>query len=232
MNVYVINMDRDEGRLLVVGSRLRDLGVPYIRSCAIDAKELHPQELNAAVNRFRSWCALGRPIRRGEIGCAMSHYAIYKQISEPACVLEDDVILADEFPNVLDKVGEWIDPIKPQVVLLSNHSKDVQVSAGVFPASSDMYAEGYVITPAAAQALLAANRPMQRPCDHWGVWAKRGIIELYHAFPTVCSQDQSKYASGTVGDDCFRVSDLGAVCWLVHKGMRVIGKTLDAILPV
>lgn len=95
-----------------------------------------------------------------------------------------------------------------------------------------MYTEGYVITPVAAQSILRVNWPLQRPCDHWGVWAKRGIIELYHAIPTVCSQDQSQFVSGTVDAKSFKVSYLNFVQWIVHKMKRVVGKTLDNILPL
>ncbi|MBR3222449.1 MAG: glycosyltransferase family 25 protein [Kiritimatiellae bacterium] len=232
MNVYVINMDRDRDRMQAIGQQLERLQVPYNRFRAVDAKRLDKSELKGAVNGFRWWCALGRPIRIGEIGCAMSHYAIYRQMETPVCILEDDVILADDFSSVLERVEEWLDCSRPQVVLLSNHSSKVNQNAGIFPAVSDMYAEGYVITPLAARRLVGVNWPMQRPCDHWGAWARRGLIELYHSFPTVCSQDQSRYASGTVDKGCFKVSELSKVRWLLHKGLRLVGKTLDKILPL
>ena len=178
---------------------------------------------------------MGRPCRVGEIGCALSHYEIYRQIGDdPICVLEDDVVLDERFKTVLEHVEKFIDVNKSQVVLLSNHSKQRSETEvlSIVSSKSDMYTEGYVITPKAAEALMKSNLPMQTPCDWWGRWVRRGVIELYHAFPTVCSQDQSQYVSGTVGVDCFKVSDLGAVRWLAHKCMRVIGKTIDAMLPL
>lgn len=235
MNVYVINMDRDQNRMRAVSRQLEERGVSYSRFSAIDAKRLPQTELDGAVSHFRWWCAVGRPVRTGEIGCAMSHYAIYKQmVDRPVCILEDDVLLDGRFNAVLEHVEKFIDVEKSQVVLLSNHSKKRCRNEGfpILPALSDMYTEGYVITPRAAQVLLRANLPMQCPCDWWGRWVGRGLIELYHAFPTVCSQDQSQYASGTVDSNAFNVKNLSLGRFCLHKFLRLIGKTIDMVLPL
>ncbi len=232
MKVFVINLDRDVERMKVIDARLHELNVEYERASARDAKLLNLNENDGSVNRFRWWCAIGRPVRAGEIGCALSHYDLYRKISEPVCILEDDVIIEDQFIDVLKRVEEWINPKLTQVVLLSNHTKKKYNDNGMYKTESDMYTEGYVITPAAAKALINANYPLQRPCDHWGFWAKRGIIELYHAIPTVCSQDQSQFVSGTVDVKSFNVSKLNSVQWVLHKAKRVVGKTLDNILSL
>lgn len=230
MKVFVINLDKDRDRWASVSSQLDRLNVPYERVSAVYAKELPQVELERAVNRFRWWCSQGRPIRVGEIGCAMSHYSIYRNMTEPVCVLEDDVILAKDFEDRIKEVRAWLDIRKPQVVLLSNHSSESGL--GIRPSKGDQYTEGYILTPLAATALLNVNWPLQRPCDHWWRWARSGIIQLYHAFPTVCRQDQSQYESGTSFPGCFRVDELGRVRWLAHKVLRIIGKLLDWILPL
>ncbi len=230
MKVYLINLDKDRERLLAADAQLKRLGVLYERVSATYAKELSKKILSSAINRFRWWCAIGRPVMIGEIGCAMSHYGIYRKIVEPICVLEDDVILDSKFLEVLQMVENWIDPQKPQVVLLSNHTKECGM--GIVRTRSDMYTEGYVLTPVAAKALLKANWPMQTPCDHWGRWVRLGLIQLYHAYPTVCSQNQNQYMSGTVDDGCFDVKRLGLVGYLFHKAKRIIGKVVDLCLLV
>lgn len=230
MKVYLINLDKDKERLAAADAQLTRLGVAYERVRAVYAKELSQAELDAAVNKRRWKLAVGRPVRAGEIGCAMSHYMVYREMTEPVCMLEDDVILDERFQAVLKTVDQWIDPNRPQVVLLSNHTREI--GSGIVRTQGDMYTEGYVITPSAAQALLKANWPMQVPCDHWGRWVGRGLIELYHAFPTVCRQDQAQYESGTVDKGCFRVSELGPVAWAWHKAKRLMGKTLDRMLPL
>lgn len=235
MRIKLINLKRDAARLRAANAQLRKIGLSYERFEAVDAKTLSKVACRQSVNSFRWWCAVGRPIRIGEIGCAMSHYSIYRKMTEPVCVLEDDVILDSRFPHVLDYVERHLDLSRPQVVLLSNHTRCVPAVSGqptIQVARGDMYTEGYVITPLAAQALLRANWPLQTPCDHWGRWVKRGIIELYHAFPTVCRQDQAQYVSGTVDSNCFKVANLSPVRFAIHKFKRLIGKIIDIMLPL
>lgn len=235
MKSFLINLDRDVERLKAADAQLKRLGIPYERVSAVSGRDLDMETRKKSVNRFRWWCAVGRPTRLGEIGCAMSHYKIYRRITDEkmplACVLEDDVILDERFPAVLKTVEFFVDPSRPQVVLLSNHTAFKSSTSCVLPAKKDMYTEGYVITALAAKALSSVNWPMQTPCDHWGRWVKRGVIELYHAFPTVCSQDQKHYASETVDAGCFDVSKLSFPRWFFHKCCRLAGKAIDGFLP-
>ena len=236
MKVYLINLDKDVERLTAADAQLRRLGVDYERVAAVYAKDLTPEEKRRAVKRFRWRCATGLEVRDGEIGCALSHYGIYRRIveqNEPACVLEDDVILDKEFKSVLEFVAGRLDLSRPMVVLLTNHTwKEIvsETRPALVPAITDQYAEGYVMTPRAAVALLKANWPLQVPCDHWGRWAKQGVIELFHAIPTVCSQDQKQYASGTVGVGVGWASDLPFGRRMVYKLKRLLGLSYDKIL--
>ena len=235
MKILLINLDRDVSRLNAATKQLLAVGIDFVRIPAMDARSMPRLHLLHKVNLFRWWCAVGRPVRLGEIGCALSHYSIYKQMhNEPVCILEDDVILDSRFKEVLEYVEHKIDLTKSQVVLLSNHSNDTfgDNSIHIESAKRDMYTEGYVITPKAAHALLKANLPLQCPCDWWGRWVSRGIIELYHAFPTVCSQDQSQYESSTAGPGIFNVANLGPLPYAVHKCKRVVGKIIDRVLPL
>lgn len=240
MKVYLINLDKDIERLAAADAQLKRLGVDYERVSAVYAKELPQEELDGAVNKFRWWCAMGREARVGEIGCAMSHYMIYRKIIAEkipiACILEDDVILDDRFPEVLKNIEAKYDLDEPSVVLLSDHTKREGVSAGAETGFAlecsrrDMFAEGYVLGGICSRHLLASNWPMQVPCDHWGRWVKTRMIKLYHARPTVCSQDQSQYESETAGVGFFDVKNLKVVPLAFHKLKRLIGKIIDGVL--
>lgn len=234
MNVFLVNLDKDVERMQAADAQLRSLNVAYERISAVYGKDLTQAERDAAVNKFRWWCAIGRPIGLGEIGCALSHYRLYRRMIDEnisyACILEDDVILTPEFPKQLKSVEQWLDITKPQAVLLSNHTREMSEAWQILPAKKDMYTEGYILTQQAAKALLKANLPMQVPCDHWGRWVKMKAIELYHAFPTVCTQDQAQYVSGTVDSTRFNVANLPFPMLVLHKVKRVIGKLVDLIL--
>ena len=230
MKVYLINLDANKDRLLAADSQLSRMGVMYRRISAIYGKALPNDEKETAVNHFRLWFSLGRQLRDGELGCAMSHYSVYHKLIEEncpcACILEDDVLLDEEFPHAINEVEAWLHPSIPQVVLLSNHSVDK--GRGIVRSQGDMYTEGYILTRSAAEALLKANWPLCAPCDHWRRWVIRGDIELYHYFPTVCRQDQSQYQSNTGGG--FVVAKLPLFLWILHKMKRSVGKPLDALM--
>ena len=242
MKVYLINLNKDVERLAAADTQLKRLGVDYERISAVYAKELSRKELDGAVNKFRWWCAMGREPRVGEIGCAMSHYKIYRKIIAEkiplACILEDDVILDDRFPEVLKNIEANYNQDEPSVVLLSDHTEREDVSPGdesgfaLESSLKDMFAEGYVLGCVCSRQLLAANWPLQVPCDHWGRWVKTGMIKLYHARPTVCSQDQSQYESGTADVGFFDVKNLKALPFVLHKLKRFVGKFVDSLLLV
>ena len=239
MRVFLINLDKNKDRLERSTLRLNALGVSFERVEAIYGKDLSIDDKKKAVNNFRWWCAQGRKVRDGEIGCALSHFKIYQKMQderiECACILEDDNIYSDEFSTVLNQVEKLMDPSLPQVVLLSNYTDAVPVSKEVKISSTrnDYTTASYIITRLAASALMRANYPIQVPCDYGRRWVRRNIISLYHSIPAVCKQEDRKiYGSDVETPDMERVSDFGPLKWLVHKLKRLIGVTIDRMLPL
>lgn len=245
MKVFLINLKKNADRLLQSKKRLDELGVAFERVEAIYGKDLSPEEKRRSVNKFRWWCAQGRKIREGEIGCALSHYKIYRRMIadkiDYACILEDDNLYEDNFKYVLDNVDKLIDPCKPQVILLSNKvNKTVNVSKTVsqtdvtiVAAKRDMGAYSYVLTSLAAKNILNANFPMHVPCDYWLRWVRLGLINLYNAIPTVCHPcPMNQYGSDIEIGSVQRVSDYGIVRLLLHKAKRLIGCAIDSLIPV
>lgn len=247
--MFLINLKKNKERLLQAQARLGKLGVEFERIEAVYGKELSPEEKQKAVNRFRWWCAQGRKIRDGEIGCALSHYMIYKRmVAEKiscACILEDDNAYRENFAVVVEEIANRVDVMKPQVVLLTNLTDDRAAGQGVEirRTVSDSTASAYIITLPAAKALLTANLPMHVPCDYWVRWTKRGLIELYHAFPTLAAQDgrqlcingiktNKEFTSDIEVGKVDRVSEYGITSFLFHKAKRLIGFVIDSLLPL
>lgn len=232
MKVLVVNLDRNPERFVSVSRRLSELGVEFERISAVDGSALAPEVRRDSVNRFRWWCAVGRTPSPAEIGCAKSHYGIYERISEPVCVIEDDVEISADFQKVLRQVGDFLDPSRPQVVLLSDRfgrrqEKDV-VADAVVRSRKGLFTDGYVITPSAARALLKLNGRLSVPCDWWARWVRCGAIELYHA-PTVIRQRRELFGSSTsaLRNSRPRPSFFRLV---VHKGLRLVGRSLDWLM--
>jgi hypothetical protein len=134
-----------------------------------------------------------------------------------------------------------LDPLRSQVALLSNHACFVggggnghagfrsppdDCTFELRPTVWDMFAEGYVVTRAGAAALLKVNYPMITPCDAWSRFVAKKAVELYHAFPTTCSQDKENFASSTFVNGLV-VKNLPWWRWLLHKLCRCVGVIID-----
>lgn len=229
MKVYLVNLDRDVEKLAFMMRQLAALGIAYERVPAVYGKAMAASELKKMYRPFRWWCAVGRPIVPAEVGCASSHFGIYARLKarEAVCILEDDVVLDAAFVERLREVERFVDVEKPQVVMLSSHNQP-RDGVGIVRSSDAMCTDAYVITPPAAEAILRANRPLIVPCDHWRRWVECGLIELYHALPTVARQDQVTFV-GTTSEgrrDERRLS----VKFFWRKLGRLVGKPLDRLL--
>ena len=206
----------------------------FERFPAVSGKDLPIETRAKAYRHFRWWCAVGRPIREGEIGCALSHYGVYRKMLSwnipLACVFEDDVLIEGNLRSSLAEVEAFCDSDKPQVFLLSNHTKKRESAHGIRRSCGDRHAESYVLTKAAASSLLKANCPMAVPCDYWDRWAGSGVIELYHVFPTICRPNEADYASGTAPSGSFNVRNLPMLPFMFHKAKRLVGVCIDSFL--
>lgn len=238
MKVYVINLAKNAGRLNEISKRLNALAVPYERIVAILGAALSKNDKRRKVNRLAWWCFKGYLPRDGEIGAALSHQLVYREMREKGldycCVLEDDTVMDERFPEQLGRIAEWIDPARPQVILLSNYTKESSLEWDIKLTCSDSSAEAYVITRTAANVLLNINNPVRVPSDLWSHWVKRGVIELYHAFPTVIIpawRTDASYKSDVTPDnaivaDVRRMSLVRKISW---KMCRFIGITLGRV---
>ena len=236
MKLFLINLDRDKERFAFVDGQLKRLNVDYERVSGVDAKSLSPAERAKAFSPFRWWCTMGRPVADGEIGCALSHYAIYRRMADDealayCCILEDDVELSSQLISTLCTVERWIDPAKPQVVLLNDHqNKYGDLPSGIHRSRfGGTCTDGYVLTRVAAKNLLEANLPIIVPCDTWWRWVRQGRIELYHAVPAVVRQKQDVFGSST-DVNRVNVSKLSLTKWFLYKAKRTVGKALDTCL--
>lgn len=233
MKVYIINLARNHDRWEHMARQLERFGFHYERIEAVDGKALSEEDRHEAFSSFRWWCAMGRPVVPAEIGCALSHYKIYRQMVDEetlpyCCILEDDIALSPQFNSTLQEIERWIVPTKPQVVILNDHQKKYgNLSTGIHRSCyGGSCTDGYVLTRVAARNLLGANLPIIVPCDTWGRWVRLGRIELYHAVPAVVRQMQDTFGTST-SEGRMDVSKLPLPRRLMYKVKRVVGKALD-----
>lgn len=78
----------------------------------LDGIALFPSWMIASSNRWWS-----RPLKKGEVACAISHWSCWKRAHEEdahtALILEDDIVFADDFGHRLRCVLQQLDRLDP-----------------------------------------------------------------------------------------------------------------------
>lgn len=98
---YLINLDRSPERLATMVSRLDDLGIEFERIPGVDGMSLSEDEFGRQTSENRYY----KPIRRGEVGCQLSHLKALARFLDSdaryALVLEDDARLDGDFNEAI-----------------------------------------------------------------------------------------------------------------------------------
>lgn len=235
MKVFVINLDKDTDRMAFSTAQATKYGYEIERFPAVNGKKLSKYERKAGVKCFRFWCAVGKKPLLNEIGCVLSHQSIYQKMIENnipyVCILEDDIIVLEGFKKKLYELENWMDFSKPQVVRLNfNAPKSGKCINGLYRSYEKTSACSYCLTLAAAKNILKENYPMKVPSDWWFRWAKKGIIELYDCEKQVCWHNNAASGFSSVIAEDFIEYHKGFISTIFHRGLRVIGKSIDQIL--
>jgi glycosyl transferase family 25 len=152
---------------------LDSFGIPFEFFSGTDGGQLKKAEIESAYDEEKVQKNLDRVLSLNEIGCTMSHRAVYKKMLdeniEKACILEDDVLLDDEFPRTLTFLNDF--NFKNTVVKFDNYREKntpcsiwvkKKVSERVMfkkPVTTQWMAWGYIIDRIAAANILT------KPCE-------------------------------------------------------------------
>ena len=241
MKIFVINLARRKERMSFMERQFASLGLGFERIDAVDGVMLSPEERRKAVNGFRWWCSRGYRARAGEIGCALSHrIALTKIVEEDlqyACIMEDDVTLSDGFSAALESAEKFVGSnSEPKAVLLT--PCEAVKGEGFVQIPWAQSCGCYVVNKEAAKRFLAVTAPLTSTIDDWRRWSEKGRFALYAACPAVCSQApygsepfDSPFASDTRDRDMVFVSEMKPMQRFCHKCLRLVGRTLDRLLP-
>jgi len=204
MKTYVINLECNPERLNFMRGQLERLGIVFERFPAVYGKFLTPAERAAGFSAVRSFIASKKRMSDAEIGVAMSHVGCYKRMlatgEKTALVFEDDVVLGAGFPETLVRVEKFLDPMKPQVVVLSGYGVEnaENLPEEIRAEKSIWCADAYCLTRTAAELLLKANDPVITVADSFKRWHRRFGLELYRALPARVRQDDVTFKSENV----------------------------------
>lgn len=195
-----------------------------------DAATLEPQPL------------LGRRLTPGEIGCAVSHLALWHRIAgagTAAVVLEDDCRLTRAAPGVLTRLAafrrDW------DLVLLGHRSARRGPEAGATPALGGrtlggghrlarlvefaMGSDAYALSPRGAERLARFAEPIRMPADWVTGYAPAAGVRLHGITPpcavsdvslpsTIPARDSTREPAAVVARP---VRDLAGRAWLTAR---------------
>lgn len=186
--VFVINLERSADRRADMIARLEPLHIPYTFFKAVNGHELDIETLPAYA-KTRRRLLFGRDLSKGEIGCLLSHKAVYQHMVDnnidQAIVLEDDVTIEPSFPQLVREILQ--SPVKWDIIRFLAYEKVQKIGRDIYALPSQPHvlaripttsggAYGYMLTQKAARELLKHMQSNALPVDalHSYVW-KTGL---------------------------------------------------------
>ena len=188
MKVFIINLARSIDRRHSIAAQCDKLGLEYEFFPAVDGSTLSESEC------AQNTQPLNYAFKPGEIGCALSHLAIYKKMVaeniQNAFILEDDAQLSDDLGGILSHLNMQSFSTLPTVLLLSKVNKlvknkyfDIDNKYSVYPALHATTAHAYIINLTAAKNLINLLFPVWMVADKWSLFEDYSAIKVFCIYP-------------------------------------------------
>lgn len=193
-SIFVINLPGQSDRRISISTQLDSTGLGYEIVPAVDGRKLSSEELGAHYRRDSVEAGVRREMTLGEIGCALSHQSVYRRMIEQglpwAVIVEDDARLGTDFPSLLGAVVDRLDTGLPEIYLFSHIARYTNWGRrrilGKYWLVNPVRAHGghcYLLTVAAARALLRINYPVHAPIDSWIRFQREGSVTIRAVVP-------------------------------------------------
>jgi len=179
--VYIVSLRKAAERRARCAVTMARLGLEFAFFDAVEGAALSEEEIAAVYDAGRNAREFKRPLSRGEIGCALSHFELWKRIaadeSGGAVILEDDFEAVDDLPELLREVCSA--PLENCMVKLfalkpCSGAEVRRLRGGyrmLLPRRIPGQTLGYTVDRAAARRLAGGALPISRPVDmeikHW-----------------------------------------------------------------
>lgn len=210
MRTFVINLDRAIYRRDRISNLCKKLKMDFEIFTAIDGRELDENFINDNVYDYKN-CFL----TKGEIGCALSHIGVYKEIINRrlpyALIIEDDAVLDS---RTVDFMRAFEKKPKNGIFLLTGdveYAKNKKMKLGdfnVFPIATAIRATGYIITLKTAKKMVEFLMPIRYEADMFEIFRVCGNIKIFATLPhLIGTNDRDKCDSSLEQDRKLVVSD-------------------------
>ncbi|MGN6389591.1 MAG: glycosyltransferase family 25 protein [Burkholderiaceae bacterium] len=190
VRTFVISLPQDVARRQPLLAQLRELDIEHKVFDAVYGASLSNSALAAAYDPAKAVHTFNRELGKGEIGCALSHIGIYREMEaggvSHALILEDDATILDsQLPRVLARLEQTFPADVPVVVLLNyvrryvaNRAIELDTGRKACRLYRARGAHGYFLTRAAAGLLARGLYPTYAAADRWEHMQKRFGIDI------------------------------------------------------
>lgn len=182
---FILNATSSEDRRKLMIEEFKKINIPEPNFFpAIMGNKLSEEELNQLVNKS---CTL----TLGEIGCALSHLAMYREFlktTEPSVfIFEDDIRFTELVTNdLLQQAKKFVDvQDKPTVLLLRparfmlSKQLDLDNDVSIHKVKEVSTTFAYIINRAAAENILKLQQPLKFIIDGWRHYTLLNILQAY-----------------------------------------------------
>jgi len=185
--VFAINLKRSSDRLKSLSQQMASQNIEYERISAIDGKDLNAEVREKFYNERRTIALIGRRLLPGEIGCALSHISVWREIIyrqlPGAFIFEDDFYFNASLSDCAP-IQSWLED-SPSVVLLSPESENLNSiwrknkKITLYQSRRTSSGCGYYINLLAAKNAIAHFDQIHHPIDWWSKMRRLGIFQTY-----------------------------------------------------
>ncbi|MDM5263707.1 glycosyltransferase family 25 protein [Sulfurovum sp. XTW-4] len=209
--IFIINLKKDKQKKENMQKYCEKNKLTPIFTEAIYGDELSEDTISQVYSKDLALKYFGRELTKGEIGTALSHLEIYRQIIDQniqeALILEDDVDFKINHQDLIDIVTKL--PNDWECIMLGHHTKrsrDIDTLASFWNkiqindklkcvrfAEQPFGGYGYIINKDGVLKRLNDFKIIDRPIDHWD--DKK--LNLYGAYPSIIKINEyfSDYSS-------------------------------------
>jgi len=200
---YIINLDRDVGRMSHMRAYFRDGGIDFERISAVDGRLMTEEEFK---NFFQTRSQASGSWLRGQVGCFLSHYAIWTKIAlgaeNCAAIFEDDIHVAGFISDILTDdawLPEDFDIIRLETstnrMLLDKYPIRILSDRFLYRLRSTSWCAGaYILSRSCARKLISVPKTWHNTTDYFLFCHEHSSIAkeltVYQFSPALATQDQ------------------------------------------
>ena len=233
--IFVINLKKDTDRKDRIKNILRSRKLNFNFIDAVDGNQLTSNEINSIYDKNMSLFRSKRELKPSEIGCALSHLSIYKRMLkddiEEAIILEDDIILNDNFERFSSSLN--IFPRDWDLILLGHSDTPsglTDLCKIKVPLNNNIYAlsvakplvtvggaYGYIINKSGARKILNKAKKLYQPIDNYT--GDYRIVNLYAVYPNTVRVNFN-LESSIQNDRDEAINELRSVTYQTRKRLK------------